>query len=179
MKSALDPTHDNAFRLATVQHIFVELFTKAFEPIQTVVSLLLEPGVTIGPMELLDLSPNTKLKLQNDFGHPTPDKFLETELQMYSFSPEIEAPSFLAEMKVPKGTVAMSMSYSMTFDMAIADLSEMTEEFSLPSMRATTALTADGTHWSFLTPGDCDYVKTQEIWNPIPLQMGQVFNRSR
>ena len=157
--------------------------TKPFTPSMCFYSLLLEKHTEFGALEQLELSPSSRITAVRSGDNYVSTPFADTDLHQFVFSLEGDPVERLGEMRVPKGTLAMCLSYTVVMSPRIINpdgsLGSAFEFSRFSMIRATTALTADGTHWSAMSPGqDENFETTQELWNELPLLMGEVFRRS-
>lgn len=183
----MQPTHQStptlALALTEAAHTSFLATTKPFTPSMCFYSLLLEKDANFGSLELLELSPSSKIVGSREGECYVSVPFGDTELQQFVFSLEGDPQERLGEMKVPRGTIAMCLSYTVVMSPRIINpdgsLGSAFEFSRFSMIRATTALTADGTHWTAMSPGqEENFEATQELWNELPLLMGEVFRRS-
>lgn len=182
MEQTHQSTRTVALNLVEAAHTSFISATKPFTPTRCFYNLLFEKDVNLGPLEQLELSPTSEISAVQKGDHYVSVPFGDTDSHQFVFSLEGDPLDRLSEMKVPKGTQAMCLSYGVVMSPRIVNPDGSlgsTFEFSRMSMiRATTALSADGTHWTALSPGEHEAILTQELWNSVPLLMGEVFRRS-
>ncbi len=182
----MQPTHQStptlALALTEAAHTSFLATTRPFTPCQSIFSLLLEKEAEFGALEQLELSPSAEIIAVREEGRYVSVPFRDTNLHQFVFSLSGDPLENLGEMTVPRGTLAICLSYAVAMSPRIVNADGSlgsTFEYSRDSMiRATTTLASDGTHWSSLSPGTNDSFQTQELWNTVPLLMGEVFRRS-
>lgn len=182
----MQPTSNNpatlALTLTELIHNSYLANTKHSAPNHRFFNLILKKDVNLGPLELLELSPCSEILAEHVNGQYTMDPFVDPELKHWVFGLSGEPLESLSQMKLPEGTMAIGLSYTMELSPRLvnADGSSGTEfDFVRKTfIRATTSVSADGTHWSSLTPDSNQSLQTQEFWNPIPVLMKDMFRRS-
>jgi len=156
--------------------------TKHSAPNHRFFNLIFKKDVKLGPLDLLELSPCSEILAVHVDGEYTMDPFFDPELKHWVFGLSGEPLEALSQMKLPEGTMAIGLSYTMelTPRLVNADGRSGTEfDFVRKTyIRATTSVSADGTHWSSFTPSSTQSIQTQEHWNPIPALMKEIFRRS-
>ena len=165
----------------TCQRSYLKV-TTPFTPSEFYYSLVFDQEVEFGPLEQLELCPNTQIIARQEDGQYMITPFRDTELRLFCFTLFGNPFEYLRQMKVPKGTQAMSLSYAVELTPRLVNpdgsMGPSFDPAGESMIRATTSVSADGTHWSILMPGNSGEFSTQQDWNPIPGILRDVFARS-
>ncbi|MFM8650151.1 MAG: hypothetical protein ACKODY_10370 [Actinomycetota bacterium] len=173
------PTPNQLERFAALCHKCYLRAATEHESCRHIFNVLLPPDADLGPLELLELCPTTRIIAKTHEGRFLTMPFAESPWIQFPFSTFAEPAEAISEMKLPEEAVAFCVSFesSMIFKPILNRVSGTEAELKPTKVRQTVVVARDGRTSSLLTPEGKSTVKAADIWGGTINEMKDAFSR--